>query len=357
MAEILQVFAAMEARAISARVSMSVDYLRRNERYPGGKLPYGYRPVPHPSGTGRALEIDPAEGAIVAEAARRVLAGESVYAVAMDLNARGVPTKTGVSGWSVQALQGILLGDAILGRVRSRGELVIGPDGLPLPVWPPIVTVSDSLAMRRLLSPQRGTEGRRKASRLLSGVIVCHACGRNMLVQRRRTPSRRPGGPVLEATAYRCASKGNGHACPQPVAIEAERTERYVVDQFLAVIGHWPVVEEILTTPLAVGVAEVEDAIQTTTAAMAERGADIPALAARLTSLQARREELEAVAQLPESTMVETGRTFAEEWAARAGDVAAQRRLLQSAISEVVITPSETPRKWNADRINPIWLH
>lgn len=357
MAEVLQVFAGMEARTISARISMSVDYLRRNNRFPGGRAPVGYRSAPHPSGTGRALEIEPEEAKLILEAVERVMHGASMYSVILDWNARGIPPKFGGKGWSVQALRGILTGDALLGRVRTRGELVTGPDGLPVTVWPPIITVEESLTLRRILAPQTLTTARRKASRLLSGVIVCHSCGLPLTVQKFTTKSRVANGPVHHGVKYTCSRRGSGVACDRPVAIEAEATDDYVTGQFLAVVGNWPVMKERLSAPAPVGLAEIEDAIQATSLAMAARDADIGELVERLTDLRQRRAELEAAGTPVESTMVETGLTFAETWHSYDDDVNARRALLRSAIARVVLLPAPTRGRWDSSRLDIVWNH
>lgn len=356
MAEILQVFAAMEARAISARISMSVDYLRRNDRYPGGIPPYGYRPAPHPDGVGRVLEIDATQAAVVQEVARRVLAGESTYAVSRDLNDRGIPTARGAKGWSTQALLGMLTGDAVLGRVTSRGEVLRDEHGLPRQVWPAILTVEESQRLRALLAPKRAIGVRRKAARLLSGLLYCSSCDAALVVQRRRTPRERDGKTFVEATGYRCRASSNGHPCAEPVSVRADMVEAEVVSRFLAAVGHLPVVEEIILAPEPVGLAEVEDALQETARALTAPGADVASLVERLTALRARREAIQALPTLPESTMVETGRTFAEEWTSREGDLVAQRHLLLSAVDHVRISRSAWKgRHFDSRRVEILW--
>lgn len=151
-AEILQVFAAMEARATSARVTNSIAYLRRNYCFPGGLRPYGYRSAPAPTGSGKVLEIDPAQAVVIREAADRVLAGETVYAVARDFTTRNVPTARHAKGWTHTALHGVLVGDAVLGRVTLKGELMRDEHGLPRAVWPAILTVEESSRLRAILA-------------------------------------------------------------------------------------------------------------------------------------------------------------------------------------------------------------
>ena len=346
MAEILQVFAAMEARATAARVSSSIAYLRRNRRFAGGRVPYGYRTAPAPGGAGRILEPDPEAARIVREAVERTLAGESLYAVVSDFNARGVPTaREGSAGWSLDALRGILTGDSVLGRVTHRGEVIRDADGLPEEVWTPIVTHEESRRLRALFARKRRGQGRRKASRLLSGLIVCGTCGRPLYVQR-------AGGK--EGAYYRCPATVGFDVCTAKANVRADLAEAEVERRFLAVVGRFQVVEEVVLAPEPVELAQVEEALRDTAAALTAPGADVAALVVRLTSLRARREVFVARPPLPLPTLIETGRTFAQEWAARADDDLARRRILGNALEAVVVAPAER-RAWDPRRIELVW--
>ncbi|MGP5394948.1 hypothetical protein [Arthrobacter rhombi] len=56
--------------------------------------------------------------------------------------------------------------------------------------------------------------------------------------------------------------------------------------------------------------------------------------------------------------LVETGRTFAEEWHALDGDTTAQRSLIASAIDHVEIQPvipGAHPRRWDERRATIRW--
>lgn len=345
MAEILQVFAAMESRATAARVRDSVAYLRRSERFAGGTPPYGYRSIPHPDGSGRALALDPDAAAIVQEAASRILGGETAYSVALDLNARGIPTARGLSGWRSGTLAKVLTGDAVLGRVRVRGDLLRDPSGLPRVVWPPILTVEESRRLRALLAPVPAAEPRRRATRLLSGLAVCGSCGSGLTVARRS----RSAGLVL-----RCSSRGDGRECEAPVSVAMGRLEATVVERFLAAVGRLEVVEYVQEATEPTGLAEVSEALQETAAALVEPGADVPALAARIEALQARRAALLAAPAPTVARLVETGRTFEEEWRAREGDLRGQRALLADALEAVVVAPGSAGR-WTPERVALRW--
>ncbi len=59
VASVLAGFAEMEAEAISARVTAARAHLLANGRYPGGRIPYGWRKAKNPDGAGWLIEQDP----------------------------------------------------------------------------------------------------------------------------------------------------------------------------------------------------------------------------------------------------------------------------------------------------------
>jgi site-specific DNA recombinase len=89
-ATMIAFIAQMESENISVRAKNHQEYLKKNGRWRGARVPYGYRPVRVEGKPGWYLEIDPKTGPAAQEAARRVLAGHSVNSVAMWLNKEGV---------------------------------------------------------------------------------------------------------------------------------------------------------------------------------------------------------------------------------------------------------------------------
>lgn len=341
MAEVLQVFAALEAKTIGLRIAASQAHLREVGRFPGGVVPYGYRSVPHPDGVGRALEPDPVESAVVRRMADEVLAGAAVYTVAQRLNADGVPPRRSAA-WSTTSVARILRSDAVLGRVRRKGEPVRGEDGLPVQFWPPILPVDDVLRLRALTDwTPRGRAGLkpRRAARLLSGLLECASCGSALVVRRRKdAPS-----------VYGCSAAARGRACGRGTVIECDRVEAEVERQFLDLLGPFRVVEEVITAPEVAGLAEVEEALAATAREMTAPDADVPALLTRLESLRAERVRLDALPKVPESSLIETGATFAEEWGRR--DVVGRRALLVGTGAEVVLRHGQRGR-WDPSRVS-----
>jgi hypothetical protein len=152
----------------------------------GGRRPYGYTLE---RGTGRIkATVDPVEGPIVEECARRVLAGESTASITRGLNDRGILTSAG-NRWNRTTLRRMLCSARISGRrehiptdsyqgVRPLvGEIVSTESD-----WPGIISVADSDRLRALLTrPDRRltTGGARK--HLLSGILRCARCGQPMV--------------------------------------------------------------------------------------------------------------------------------------------------------------------------------
>ncbi len=201
-------FANQESAIKSERIKASV--IRRHGQYLGGSRPYGYERD--------GVTIREEEAAMIREAAKRVLAGEPVRAIARNYNARDVPTAKG-GPWSRSTLYYILRGGRISGQYMLGHE--IGGDA----EWPGIITKADTLVLRRILEPKSetvinedGSVRKRKSwsavppRTLLSGVIRCAAGHRGataMVGWTRRSshPSQRAQAiqePRKKYRAYRC---------------------------------------------------------------------------------------------------------------------------------------------------------
>lgn len=312
-------------------------------------IPYGYRAIPHPDGVGRALEPDPAEAAVVRRMADEVLSGASVYAVTVGLNRDGIRPRRGEK-WSTTAVQRILRSNSVLGRVKVRGELLRDDaTGLPLQVWEPLLSVSEVERLRALTdwtpTPGRSEatiEGkRRKATRLLSGLIYCPGCAYPLTAKSRKSV----GGNAI----YVCEARARGRVCPGGISVLCELVEAEVERQFLAVVGRLSLVEPRVSVREVSGLAAVEEALRSTTDALRDPDADLPVLIERLTKLREERDRLAALPEEPVVEMIESGRTFAEAWAE--ADTAGRRALLANSGASIEI--SRAPRRglWSADRV------
>ena len=154
----------MESAAKSRRLQRKhLELAQHGKVSGGGRRPFGYE--------ADRVTLRPEEADLVRDAARRVLAGDSVRSVVRDWRARGVSTVTGAP-WSTTTVKRLLHSGRISGQREHKGELVAQA------TWPAIVTPEETDRLRALLrdparSRARGVEAYRY---LLTGLVVCGRC-------------------------------------------------------------------------------------------------------------------------------------------------------------------------------------
>lgn len=334
VATILAAFAEMESATTAERVKASIKTVRRARRFPGGRVPYGYRTAKNPDGPGRVLEPDPVTSAVVREMADRVLAGESAYAISQDLNKRGIKTGLGKQ-WSVSTVRSVLVGDTIVGRVVMDGDVLRDANGMPETVWTPLVTDAESARLRALMLPKKDTpkrRGRQPTRRLAAGLLVCGSCGAAMRVR-----SKGRGKPPQ----YQCPKRSDGGLCPQGTSIKAETVDQVLADEFLAAVGRMDATVLVQVTVDNAEVAAVRQELEDTAQAMLAPGADRLGLVERMDALERHLKSLTGLPGQPEYTHEPTGRTVAGEW--EDADLATRRGWVTSAVDSVVIHPPGRP--------------
>lgn len=214
-----------EADRISERVRRGVRSAAMSGKPTGRKL-YGYTRT-YDERTGELLGQVPdgVRSEVVVEVARRFLAGESLMALARDLNRRGVPTSTGQGKWENLRLSRLLRNPAYNAQRVHRGK-VVGPAE-----WPAIL---DDETFARLTvkfaDPTRRTTRGGTTKHLLTGIARCGVCG----------------GPLRYASdrgrrLYACRSEGFH------VVRGADYLDAYVVATVLERLGR-PDAAELLTT-------------------------------------------------------------------------------------------------------------
>lgn len=195
-----------ETEQMSRRITRKHQELAEAGRYVGPR-PYGWDFTED-----RRLVINEAEAAVIREAVKRVLLGESLNSIINDLNERGIPTARGHQ-WRTPNLRSVLLRPTNCALRTHRGK-VTGPGD-----WPPIISqdeyervVSLLTDPARLTRVNRGTEVRY----LLSGIIQCAECDGPMMGASASTSHsnyRLKDGTVKTSThnhpeRYRCITKG-----------------------------------------------------------------------------------------------------------------------------------------------------
>jgi DNA invertase Pin-like site-specific DNA recombinase len=176
---------------IASRTHSALDMRARLGKATGGKC-YGYS---------KAGEIIEMEAAIVREVFERAARGESMKAIVVDLNRRGVPspgstwerkTRRSDGLWLVSGVHSMLANDRYIGRVVwNRSIWRRDPDSgkrqrveRPESEWivtdgPAIVELEAWEKVRALAQPRKfhgGTRGR-GPKYVLSGILVCGECG------------------------------------------------------------------------------------------------------------------------------------------------------------------------------------
>lgn len=190
---------------------------------PRGVTPYGYsRIYDAHSGRMTAQVLNPETAPVVQEIARRILGGDTLYAIASDLNSRGVLTPLGYrdqvagkpserAGWSSSMIRNMMAKQSLMGVRTHRGVAVREA------VWPPVIEPGDWAAVQAVLKdPVRSRSSSGVAVRhLLSGIAECGVCGAWM----------RPLTNRGKRGTYVCAGKvptdGKGHVARLREPLEA----------------------------------------------------------------------------------------------------------------------------------------
>lgn len=179
---------------------------------PHGPILYGYKAKRCPD-TGRLLErvTHPERAAVLQEAARRVLAGESAWTVARDFNARGLEAPGRSGKWVPRVLASMLKNPSYAGLRVHKGQIV-GPGQ-----WEPLLSEEDSRTLKAILTdPSRLAHRGVDPTHLLTGIATCgvEGCGRKL--ERRKNG----GYPA--------------YVCPPHLSRNMERVDTYVEAAIIA---------------------------------------------------------------------------------------------------------------------------
>ncbi len=294
------------------------------------RRPYGYRRE-----EGRVVIVED-EAAVVREAYRRYNAGESLYAIAADLDARGVPTFDGA--WSMNRVSQILRNEHYAGIVTYRGERIDAA-----PSWEPLIdarTWSDYLETRSGRKRQGAWSTTTK--HLLSGMLMCGVCGSRLLAR----PDYRRGADGERRTrqAYACQASW----CVQILADDVEPVvegivlERLSDKRVLRALRHVPD-----TAPLQADIAALRKRREDVTDLLAEGVLDrrrarqqAAELSSRIDALTAR---LAAMRKESPLTDLALARSIPSKW--RNLSVLDKRRVIEDLGLVVTVNKSRPGRR------------
>lgn len=169
----------------------------------GGRRAFGYT-------TGYEALVE-SEAKVVREIFARFLAGESMSALAADLNARGVNAAAGGT-WSPTRIARMLDAPRYAGFLVAHGRVARDADGRPLRgTWPTCVSVREWQAAQELRQRQNQAraDGRRpRYDYLLTGLVECAHCASAMV-----------GSAIGAYPTY---------ACSRPRDVERDRCARHI---------------------------------------------------------------------------------------------------------------------------------
>jgi site-specific DNA recombinase len=143
----------------------------------GGTRPFGYASVD-------MTAVDPSEAALIREAVDRVLAGESLRAVCVDWNTRGIVGSRG-GPWKGGGLRRVITSPRVAGLRSLKGEVVGQGD------WEPILDRTEWERVCALLDARAAGRTFPARSYLLTGFAYCGKCGTRLIgranMRRKRT--------------------------------------------------------------------------------------------------------------------------------------------------------------------------
>jgi site-specific DNA recombinase len=306
----------------------------------GGSRPYGYEPDKR--------TLRPAEAAIVEECAQRFLAGQSLRAIASDLNERAVPTASG-GEWSTQTLRRMLASARISGQREHKGEIVSKAE------WPAIITPGQTAQIRaRLADPARRTN---KAPRryLLGGLLACSHCGEKLVARPRSGGVRR----------YACA-KGLGFSGCGRTYINADQVELFIVEAVLHRIDAPEVAAAVDGRPADPEVQRWHDQLEQDRAQLSELAAAYGRKEFTMPEWRAAREPIEQritaarehLSRVTRGSTLEPflgkGEQLRADWAAL--DLDQQHAIVAAVLDHVVVGPGRRGyNRFDESRLTPFW--
>ncbi|WP_225097398.1 recombinase family protein [Streptomyces sp. CoH27] len=349
--------AAKYRKSVQAKQLDRTQFFRDNRLWNGGIWPFGYcaEVFTHLGESRKRLAVDPHTSRLVREAYERIVhGGDTVYAVAQDWNARGVPSardhqrreqnkglpeheRRPEKGtlWSVTPLRNMLRSPALIGVMMHRSEPVLDEDGEPV-VWAdPILTPQEFAALQDAITTERNTGEPRSAKGWrtpLLGVLFC-ICGRPMYVRHQK--NRLADGTVRVLTYYQCRSVSEMNRCEAPATWRAESLHETVERRFLDAAGDLTETKRTYVPGRdhAAAIAELRAALVNLTAAVGQAASAlaVEALARQMDEHARTIERLEADPAVPARWIEEpTGAVYREQWSARA-DWDARASLLRKA--------------------------
>ncbi|MFK4761568.1 recombinase family protein [Microbacterium sp. ZW T5_45] len=349
-----------------ARRQRAASDARAAEGAPTARPGYGYRRE-----TGRDVVVE-AEAAVIREAARRILDGDSLRSIATDFNARGIASpRTGEQArkaerqdlaapppipWQGITLRQMIRRPSLAGLRTHRGKVVgtFNPE-----LHPPIIDEDTHARIEALLTdPNRaqGTGGRTPVH-LLSGLAKCGRCGDTLGGRMKRIPGWKPkpgqkSKPVK--AAYACGTCHKVRRIQEPV-------DEFVTEVILRRLEQPDTAQ--LFSQGDEGAAQVaRDAIETIDARLATAadqfaegvltGDQLRRITERLRNDRTTHERIVAESMPARVPVDAVGPLARQTWAGLHID---SKRAIIDALATVVIEPQGSGKTFDPDLIRIVW--
>ncbi|MFC5677799.1 recombinase family protein [Aeromicrobium endophyticum] len=308
------------------------------------------------------LVINQAEAAVLRELVKRVLAGEGLWKLVNDLNARGIPTSTG-KRWQTQVLRRVLLRDRNHGM---RSHKPLGKNGKPSGKvelykgqWEPIIDrETHDRVLATLTDPARRSNNRGTAAKyLLTSLARCGACNGYVVGTNEFKYELKNGRTRVYPHAYKCPHAGCMKVQRRMADVD-EHVERVVVgvlerdgvrllggDEFAAEEARERI--EALEAKLALTADQFADDVIT--------GEQLKRITERLRP-QLAAERVHLSSAQPEASLAEyTGPEVAQAW--RAADVETKKRLIRLLGMTITIkrVGAGNGRDYDPDSVSITW--
>lgn len=329
-----------ELEAIRERQLASRQKLRESARWAGGKPPYGYVKVPHPSGTGWALSVDKQASTVIDRIVNDMIDGRPMGHIVRELNDEGyrppaayhetvkagqpklkwAPDEARTGKWKQTAMRNMLRNNALRGYVHHNNTAVRDDDGSPLRYSEPLIDSDRWELLQASLDQIQNVRrnNRRPESSPLAGLVNCFECGDTLFHTRYNSRGH-------EYRYYRC----DINKCT--VHIPAGDVESMVEETFLEHVGDWEVQARVWVSGDS-RETELREAVTAFDELSATAGKVVSATAKQrlqkqLSALDVRIAELESSPSRESHWEYRsTGGTYREAW--EAADEAGKRELL-----------------------------